>query len=133
MRAFITFATVALFILSSCKKEDAPKLGDDLTGTAKEVFDIAWQNPTLPDTLNHLVIDETSEFLNSETGAIETFVVETVSPYSSPSELQYEGDGVSFNGDGKSIKVVKSKIGTNSLVVRCFIGGREIMSRGLKY
>ena len=133
MRAFITFATVALFILSSCKKEDAPKLGDDLTGTAKEVFDIAWKTPTLPDTLNHLVIDEKSEFLNSETGAIETFVVETVSPYSAPTELENEGDGVSFNGDGKSIKVVKSKINANSLVVRCFIGGKEIMSRGLKY
>ena len=131
MRAFITFATVALFILSSCKKEDAPKLGDDLTGTAKEVFDIAWQNPTLPDTLNHLVIDETSEFLNSETGAIETFVVETVSPYSS--ENANEGDGVSFNGENKSIKIAKYEAQSNTLIIWCFIGDKPVMGRWLRY
>lgn len=132
MKSSILPILAVLFLTACSKDKDEPtsKLGSDLTGTAKEVFDIVWQKEAQPVGGNHLVIDETCEFLNTETGAIITFTVDKVEPHSS--DFEGEGDGVSFKGGGDEITIVKTDDAT-LMRVRCYLNGKDVMGRWYQY
>jgi hypothetical protein len=125
----VLFATL---LLASCSKDNdtKPSGANNLTGIAKEVNDIVWGNPS-PSGSNHLVIDKTSEFLNTNTGEVHSFGVENSKAFTSTNEG--EGSGVSYTGEGHEIRVVKLTLNPAQLVVRCFVGGKEVMSRGWAY
>lgn len=130
MKAFIPF--LAILFLASCQKDNdtKPSGTNGLTGTAKTVNEIVWGKEA-PAGSNHLVIDETSEFLNTETGEIVSFKVETASAFTSTNED--EGSGVSYSGGVNKITIVESELNANQLRVRCFIGEKEVMGRWWNY
>ncbi len=126
----LAFLSISLVSCSKDNETKPAKLGDDLTGMAKEVFDIVWGKQA-PANSNHLFIGETSEFVNTETGAIESFEVATVADYTSQNDG--EGSGISIKGGNYEIRVVEFPTQENYLVARCFMNSKEVMSRGYTY
>lgn len=118
-------------LLASCSKENdtKPSGTNNLTGTAKEVNDVVWGNAA--PSGNHLVIDETSEFLNTSTGEIHSFKVETTKALASSSEEN--SGGVSYSDGVYEIKVYKSTLNAAQLRVYCYVSGVEVMGRWWNY
>ena len=123
--------------LASCSKDNGTKpvkLGDDLTGTAKEVFDLVWDMGVL-NTSNHCSIGSTIEFLNttSETGEIITFEPTAVSAFSS-TELVV-GDGIKLSSSNEFVTIVKNSDThfPNQLLIRCYKNGEKLMGTWYNY
>jgi len=132
MKNLFTFFFFSLALtFASCDKGESAKpagFGGGFTGDAKFVFESVWQYASTEG--NHLVIDNESEFLNTNTGEIHAFTVETVTPVVGTDAG--EGGGASFKGGDYEITIVRYLAGMEGQMrVRCFVDDAEVMSRWL--